>query len=194
MRPNLNELPPHLPRPIDDGQTDHLQGFGIPSLKLKSTEGRRIDLCKTFEKPTVLFIFPAAGSPLEPNTNPDLWDSIPGARGCTPQSCGFRDLLQDFTAFGVQVYGLSVQSPLVQSEFIVRNHISFPILSDCEYEMTNLLRLPTFDFEGKRLIKRMAFFINASTIEKVFYPVFPPDKNAEEVLDWLKKRKKKTES
>jgi peroxiredoxin len=188
MRNNLNELPSDLPRPIDDGKTDHLPGHLIPQFKLQSTEGRAVDLYEAFQAPTVLFIYPRAGSPIEPNKNPELWDSIPGARGCTPQSCGFRDLIQDFQSLGVQVYGLSVQSPVVQKEFVTRNHISFPVLSDHQHQLTNHLNLPTFEFEGERLIKWMAFFIRRGKIEKVFYPVFPPDKNAEEVLDWLRAR------
>jgi peroxiredoxin len=188
MRQNLNELPANLPRPIDDGLTDHLKGHAIPEIQLRSTDDVQVDLGKAFQTPTVLFIYPRAGSPLETNTNPELWDSIPGARGCTPHSCAFRDLIQDFKALGVNVYGLSMQSPVVQKEFVQRNHISFPILSDSEYLLTDSLKLPTFEFNGARLIKRMAFFIEHGKIQKVFYPVFPPDKNAEEVLNWLKEQ------
>lgn len=185
MRNNLTELPADLPRPVDDGKTAHLVGTQIPNMSLASTLNNQVNLWEAFQSPTVLFIYPRAGSPLEPNKNPELWDSIPGARGCTPQSCSFRDLIGEFTALGVQVYGLSIQSPEVQKEFVTRNHISFPILSDHQHHFTNQLNLPTFDFEGERLIKRMAFFIQKGKIQKVFYPVFPPDKNAEEVLVWL---------
>lgn len=189
MRQNLNELPMNLPRPLDDGLTNHLKGQEIPHIELETTQDVKIDLNHAFQKPTVLFIYPRAGSPLEPNSNPELWDTIPGARGCTPQSCGFRDLNQDFESVGVKVYGLSTQSPIVQKEFVQRNHIPFPILSDYQYIFTDSLKLPTFNFEGERLIKRMAFFIKDGTIQKVFYPVFPPDKNADEVLTWLKTNK-----
>ncbi|AGH94311.1 peroxiredoxin [Pseudobdellovibrio exovorus] len=185
MRQNLNELPKDLPQPIDDGKAKHLTGLSIPKIQLTSTKENQLNLWEAFQKPTVLFIYPRAGSPLEPNTNPELWDSIPGARGCTPQSCSFRDLIAEFDKLGVQVFGLSIQSPLVQKEFVERNHITFPILSDHQYLLTEQLNLPTFDFEGERLIKRMAFFIKEGKIQKVFYPVFPPDKNAEEVLSWL---------
>ncbi len=185
MRKNLTELPSDLPRPIDDGKTSHLAGTPIPNIELTSTLNSQVNLWASFQKPTVLFIYPRAGSPLEPNKNPELWDSIPGARGCTPQSCSFRDSMSEFKALDVQVYGLSVQSTEVQREFVTRNHISFPILSDHQHQLTNQLNLPTFDFEGERLIKRMAFFIENGKIQKVFYPVFPPDKNAEEVLSWL---------
>ncbi|MFL5813521.1 MAG: redoxin domain-containing protein [Bdellovibrionia bacterium] len=129
MRQNLNELPSDLPRPIDDGKVGHLKGCEIPQLILESTKGGQINVWQAFQNPTVLFIYPRAGSPIEPNKNPELWDTIPGARGCTPHSCGFRDLLQEFNALSVQVFGLSVQSPVVQKEFVERNHISFPILS-----------------------------------------------------------------
>lgn len=187
MRQNINDLPANLPRPVDDGKTNHLIGIQIPDIKLESTTGGPADLRKDFQEPAVLFIYPRAGSPLEPNTNPELWDTIPGARGCTPQSCGFRDLAQDFKTLGFKIYGLSIQSPVVQKEFVERNHIPFPVLSDSQYKLTDQLNLPTFVFEGERLIKRMAFIIKKGKIEKVFYPVFPPDKNADEVLTWLKK-------
>lgn len=185
MRSNLDELPKDLPQPTDDGSASHLVGAEIPKIKLMCTLGIQIDLFEAFQKPTILFIYPRAGSPLSPNKNPELWDSIPGARGCTPQSCSFRDKIHEFKALNVQVYGLSVQSQVVQKEFAVRNHMTFPILSDDQYLFTNKLKLPTFDFEGERLVKRMAFFIRNGSIQKVFYPIFPPDKNAEEVLSWL---------
>jgi len=183
---NIYDLPPNLPRPIDDGGTDHLTGMDLPALRLQSTSGLLLDLRSGFQKPSVLFIYPRAGSPLEPNTNQDLWDQIPGARGCTPQSCAFRDLYSEFQTLGIEVAGLSMQSPEVQKEFVERNHISFPILSDQNYQLTNGLNLPTFVFEDERLIKRMALFLDGGKIRKVFYPVFPPDKNAETVLAWLK--------
>ena len=186
MRSNLTELPNDLPVPIDDGKTAHLVGVSMPNLQLNSSVGGQVNLQDAFQNPTVLFIYPRAGSPLSPNKNPELWDSIPGARGCTPQSCSFRDLIAEFKALDVQVYGLSVQSPEVQKEFVTRNHITFPILSDYQHQLTDTLNLPTFDFEGERLIKRMAFFIKGGKIGKVFYPVFPPDKNADEVLAWLR--------
>lgn len=185
MRRNIDVLPTNLPRPMDDGKTDHLVGVPIPQVELKSTEGISVNLKNEFQDPTVLFIYPRAGSPLEPNTNTELWDTIPGARGCTPQSCGFRDLAEEFRKIGYKVYGLSIQSPIVQKEFVQRNHIPFPVLSDSEYKLTEQLNLPTFEFEGEQLIKRMAFVITDGRIQKVFYPVFPPDKNADEVLGWL---------
>lgn len=186
MSANYNDLPASLPKPVDDGMTDHLHDHAIPDISLTATTGESLKLTEIFHKPSILFIYPRAGSPLEPNTDPKLWDSIPGARGCTPQSCSFRDLHQEFTSLGVNVYGLSIQSPVVQKEFVERNHIHFPILSDSHYLLTDTLNLPTFTFDGERLIKRMAWYIENNKIKKVFYPVFPPNKNADEVLAWLK--------
>ena len=185
MRQNLHDLPADLPQPVDDGKAGHLAGLQIPHIKLQSTQGL-LDLHHQFQEPSVLFIYPRAGSPLEAKVDPELWDSIPGARGCTPQSCGFRDLIGEFKNLGINIFGLSIQTPAVQAEFVERNHISFPVLSDCKYEFADLLNLPTFEFTGERLIKRMAFYIEDAKIKKVFYPVFPPDKNAEEVLAWLR--------
>ncbi|AZZ36008.1 peroxiredoxin [Bdellovibrio sp. qaytius] len=186
MSNNVYDLPSNLPKPVDDGQTDHLRGHAIPNINLTATTGHDLALTEIFAKPSVLFIYPRAGSPLEPNVDPELWDTIPGARGCTPHSCKFRDLHAEFKALGVNIYGASIQSPVVQKEFVERNHIPFPILSDSQYKLTESLKLPTFDFAGERLIKRMAFYIEDNKIKKVFYPVFPPDKNADEVLAWLK--------
>lgn len=186
MRDSVYDLPPNLPVPADDGLTDHLRGFAIPDIRLMATTGTELNLNEIFAKPSVLFIYPRAGSPLEPNTNPELWDTIPGARGCTPHSCKFRDLYSEFQKLGVAVYGASIQSPAVQKEFVERNHIPHPILSDSDYKLTDTMKLPTFTFDNERLIKRMAFYIDQNKIQKVFYPVFPPDKNADEVLAWLK--------
>ncbi len=189
MRQNLTNLPDNLPRPVDDGQTDHLLGEKIPAISLAATNGTEVNLLEEFEQPTVLFFYPRAGSPLEPNSNTELWDAIPGARGCTPQSCGFRDFAEEFKKIGFKIYGLSIQSPSVQKEFVQRNHIPFLILSDSKYKLTDKLNLPTFEFEGERLIKRMVFVIIDGAISKIFYPVFPPDRNAEAVLTWLKNNK-----
>lgn len=187
MRSSLLDLPQNLPIPQDDGQCRHLVGFELPNIELPSTTGLVLNLKEIFKQKSVLFIYPRAGSPLEANTNPELWDSIPGARGCTPQSCGFRDLYQQFKEVGVEVFGLSIQKPSVQKEFVERNHIPFPVLSDSSYELTQIMNLPTFEFEGEKLIKRMALVIVHGKISKVFYPVFPPDKNAYEVLNWLRR-------
>ncbi len=185
---NANELPPDLPRPLDDGACNHLVGMNLPSIHLETTTGDSVDLSELFQNPSVLFIFPRAGSSLEPNMNPDLWDRIPGARGCTPQSCGFRDNYQTFEKLGYAVYGLSMQSVPVLQEIALRNELPFKMLSDSNYLLTNALKLPTFIFEGDRLIKRMALVIRDAQILKVFYPVFPPNENATEVLSWLRSK------
>ncbi|MEK6580695.1 MAG: peroxiredoxin [Bdellovibrionota bacterium] len=182
---NVEILPPNLPVPWDDGAAKHLTGAVLPELRLESTSGI-LELHEIFKNPSVLFIYPRAGSPLEPNTNPELWDATPGARGCTPQSCGFRDYYKEFKAQGIQVFGLSIQSPHVQTEFALRNRLPFPILSDYKYELTDSLNLPTFIFEGERLIRRMVLYVENVSIRKIFYPVFPPDRSAADVLAWLR--------
>ncbi|MGE0634435.1 MAG: peroxiredoxin, partial [Pseudobdellovibrionaceae bacterium] len=128
--------------------------------------------------------YPRTGEPSKPA--PPDWDLIPGARGCTPQSCGFRDLYREFQSLGFQVFGLSSQDTDYQKEFVNRNHIPFEILSDAEFALTDSLRLPTFVYNGMRLIKRMAWVIEDGKITKVFYPVFPPTENAATVLAWLR--------
>ena len=183
---NVETLPQNLPIPKDDGTTQHLTGRSFPRVLLPSTSGKLIDLAESSTLHTVLFIYPRAGSPLEPNTNPEAWDLIPGARGCTPHTCGFRDLYREFQDIGVNIFGLSIQPPNVQKEFVDRMHVPFEILSDEKHQLIKALDLPTFEFDGEQLIKRMAFFLNKSKIEKVFYPIFPPDKNALEVLNWIK--------
>ncbi len=183
---NLLDLPTNLPRPTDDGACDHLLNREIPEITLPASNGKSLLLTNIFKNSAVLFIYPRAGSPMEPNLNPELWDSIPGARGCTPQSCSFRDHYKEFQKLGFEVYGLSIQRPLVQKEFVERNHLPYVILSDHKYQFCHSLRLPTFEFEGEKLIKRMALIIKENKIVKIFYPVFPPNKNAEIVLSYLK--------
>lgn len=186
---NLEKLPENLPIPQDDGLAQHLSHHQVPTVSLRSTSGNMIDLNKISQTPTILFIYPRAGSPIAPNRNAEAWDLIPGARGCTPHTCGYRDLYHEFLDLGVQVFGLSIQAPNIQKEFVDRMHVPFEILSDEKHELTNALNLPTFGFEGERLIKRMALYMNESKIQRVFYPVFPPDKNAADVLGWLKENK-----
>ena len=184
-------LPANLPAPVDDGACDHLPGARVPSVRLQSTAGRWVDLAEIAEWPAVLFFYPRTG---EPNraAGPD-WDAIPGARGCTPQSCGFRDLHREFTRLGVAVFGLSTQDTGYQREFVERNHVPFDLLSDRELALTRALCLPTFEYPIERggpttLIKRMAWYVERGRIEKVWYPVFPPDRNAATVLEWLGER------
>jgi peroxiredoxin len=183
---NVDKLPANLPMPQDDGMAAHLTDHMMPNISLPSTSGKMLNLGDASTTPMVLFIYPRAGSPIAPNTNTEGWDLIPGARGCTPHACGYRDLYQDFINMKIRVFGLSIQSPNIQKEFVDRMHIPFEILSDQKHELITALRLPTFEFEGELLIKRMALIIDESKIQKVFYPVFPPDKNAVEVLGWLK--------
>jgi peroxiredoxin len=184
---DLFDLPKDLPVPQDDGACDHLVGMTLPKIKLTSTDGRSVDLFSESLEPTVLFFYPRTGEPSKPA--PADWDSIPGARGCTPQSCGFRDIYSEFQQNGFKVFGASTQSSEYQKEFALRNHIPFEILSDEQFALTRHLNLPTFTYDGMKLVKRLALVLNHGRIEKVFYPVFPPNKNAETVLYWIKGKK-----
>ena len=184
-------LPPNLPAPVDDGACDHLPGSRVPSVRLGSTAGRWVDVAQVAERPAVLFFYPRTGEPDRPAGLE--WDAIPGARGCTPQSCGFRDLQGQFTALGVPVHGVSTQETAYQRAFVERNHVPFEMLSDRDLALTRALGLPTFEYpvDGggpTTLIKRMAWFVDRGRIERIWYPVFPPDRNAETVLGWLRER------
>jgi peroxiredoxin/GNAT superfamily N-acetyltransferase len=181
---DLFSLPLNLPVPQDDGQCDHLTGTKIANVSLQSTAGRWLDLKLLTAVPTIVFFYPRTG---EAHINtPDGWDDVPGARGCTPQSCGFRDLSDEFKKLGFQVFGLSTQTTNYQQEFAARMHIPFEILSDSELLLTKAMTLPTFKFNNETLIKRMAWVLNEGRILKVFYPVFPSNENASTVLDWIK--------
>jgi peroxiredoxin (alkyl hydroperoxide reductase subunit C) len=181
---NPNVLPANIPAPQNDGAADHLAGTALPDIPLTATSGPAINL-STLKSRTVIYIYPRTGVPGMPN--PDNWDQIPGARGCTPQSCSFRDHYGDLQRLGAaQVFGLSVQDTSYQREAAERLHLPFPILSDEKLELTRSLRLPTFVAGGMTLLKRMAWVIDDGRITKVFYPVFPPDKNAEDVVNWLR--------
>jgi peroxiredoxin len=189
--PDLRTLPPDLPVPVDDGAGDHLPGALAPSVRLRSTAGRWVDLAEIAERPTVLFFYPRTGEAGKP-AGPE-WNAIPGARGCTPQSCGFRDLYREFGALGVAVYGVSTQETAYQREFVERNHVPFEMLSDRDLSLTRRLRLPTFEYPVERggpstLVKRMAWYLDRGRIERIWYPVFPPDRNAATVLGWLGER------
>lgn len=176
-------LPPNIPVPEDDGATRHLTGIKLPDLALPATSGGPVNLSKLKGR-TVLYIYPRTGVPGQ--ALPTGWDTIPGARGCTPQSCSFRDHFGELKRLGVaQLFGLSAQDTAYQQEAARRLHLPFPILSDEKLAFTRALRLPTFSVDGMTLIKRMALVIDDGTITKVFYPVFPPDKNAQEVITWL---------
>lgn len=177
-----HDLPEGLPVPIDDGATDHLTGMMLPSVPLTSTRGSRVDLASLRGR-TVVYCYPRTGQPdVEP---PKGWDQIPGARGCTPQSCGFRDSYAELHALGSEVFGLSTQSTDYQLEAVRRLKLPFDLLSDSELTLAHALKLPTFEIESMTLIKRLTLILLDGRIEKVFYPVFPPDKNAADVIEWL---------
>jgi peroxiredoxin len=180
---NPQFLPSDIPAPQDDGGARHLAGMAIPDVALPATTGPDVNL-SALKGRTVLYIYPRTGVPgVDP---PPGWDQIPGARGCTPQSCGFRDHFSELKRLGVaQIYGLSTQDTAYQQEAANRLHLPFPLLSDHKLLLTTALWLPTFTAAGMTLLKRMALIIDDGKITKAFYPVFPPDKNAAEVIAWL---------
>ena len=181
---NLLELPAGLPIPEDDGAARHLRGSFLPSIALPATDGATVDLSRLRGR-TIVYAYPRTGEPDKPN--PDGWDAIPGARGCTPQSCGFRDHFAELKQLGVrQLFGLSTQSTAYQQEAVERLHLPFAILSDEAMELTRALRLPTFETSGMTLLKRLTLVIDDGVITHVFYPVFPPDQSAADVIAWLR--------
>lgn len=191
------QLPPDLPRPADDGAASHLLGLTMPAVALPSTgEGeQRVDVVPSGFERLVMYAFPMTGLPgVEP---PEGWDSIPGARGCTPESSGFRDHAIELESAGAAIVGLSTQSTRYQKEAVERLRLPYPLLSDHDLVLTEALRLPTFRTELRpeqngggvqSLLKRLTLVIRDGRIEKVFYPVFPPDTHAEEVLRWIQKQ------
>jgi peroxiredoxin len=179
---NLNQLPADLPVPTDDGAADHLPGLRLPPCALPVTNGETIDLAALAGR-TVVYAYPRTGRP-EVGV-PAEWGAIPGARGCTPQSCAFRDHHAELRARGARVYGLSTQPTGYQQEAVERLHLPFPLLSDAGLAFATALRLPAFEFDGATLIKRLTLIVRDGVIEHVMYPVFPPDRNAADVLAWL---------
>lgn len=177
-------LPPDLPEPVDDGAADHLAGARMPGLALPATDGGAVDL-SALEGRTIVYAYPWTGRPGQPLLVED-WDLIPGARGCTPETCGFRDHHAELNAAGAAVFGLSTQDTPYQQELVERLDLPFPILSDAELELTGALRLPTLDVAGQTLIRRLTLALRDGEVEHVFYPVFPPDRHAAEVLAWLR--------
>lgn len=182
---DLTALPDDLPESADDHAADHLPGLSLPALRLPSTSREVIDLAALGQPGRcVLYCYPMTG---RPGTDlPESWDSIPGARGCTPEACGFRDHHNDLRAAGAaSVFGLSGQDTAYQQEAAGRLHLPFAMLSDTGFQLAGQLRLPTFQAAGQRFYTRLTLIIREGRIEHVFYPVFPPDQHAQQVLDWL---------
>lgn len=186
---SIYRLPVDLPVPVDDGAADHLVGLAVPRLVFDSSHGP-VDLASFAESRAVLYVYPATGVPDRPS--PDGWDAIPGARGCTPQSCAFRDRAGDLADLGTRVAGLSAQSLEQQIEFAQREHMPFPVISDPSLRLGESLALPTFEFDGVTLYKRITLVLEAGKVSHVFYPVFPPHRNADEVVAWLRAREERS--
>jgi len=180
---NYEQLPADLPVPEDDGAADHLPGFVLPVLPLKSTSGETIDLREVGRPRAIVYVYPMTGKPGVPLL--EGWDQIPGARGCTPESMGFRDHYEELTGLGAEVFGLSSQDPPDQAEAAARLKLPFPLLSDSGLLLADQPGLPTFEAGDRPRYKRLTLLINGGRIEHVFYPVFPPDQHAGEVLAWL---------
>ena len=183
---DLHALPPNLPVPAADGRAAHLPGTALPALSLVATTGEHIDLSRIGGR-AVVFAYPRTGQPNAPPLVPD-WDLIPGARGCTPHTCSFRDLARDFAELDCRVFGLSTQDAPYQRELAERLHLPFPVLSDADLALTHALRLPTLTVAGQVLIARLAWIQLDGIIEDVVYPVFPPDRNGAEMLDRVRAR------
>jgi peroxiredoxin len=182
---DLHRLPDDLPVPEDDGAADHLPGLPLPDLSLPSTAGGEVNLVSLGEGLLIAYVYPRTGVPGQPL--PTGWNYIPGARGCTPQSCAYRDALAEFDDLGATVVGISAQTPGEQSEFAAREHIPFALLSDAELLLAAALGLPTFEVEGMRLYRRLTLVAEEGQVVRAFYPVFPPDRDAAEVLAWLRR-------
>lgn len=181
---DLSQLPPGLPVPHDDGAADGVPGRSLPSTEFESTSGDRLSLGSASARTLVAYVYPQTGVPGRPP--PDGWDAIPGARGCTPQSCAFRDHARELDQLGADVLGISSQALDEQREFHRREHLPFPLLHDGGFVLAHELGLPTFEVDGVRYYRRLTLICRASTVVKVFYPVFPPQENAAEVAAWLR--------
>lgn len=182
---DLYTLPKNLPIPTDDGACDHLVGSRIPAISLLATSGEVINL-DTLSGAVVIYFYPMIG---RPESRPlDGWNEIPGARGCTPQSCAFRDNYVELMHFADNIFGASSQSLEEQKEAKARLDLPYELINDSDYILTEAMRLPTFNYKNSRLIKRLTVISINSIIQKVFYPVFPPNQNAEDVLNWFSNR------
>lgn len=180
---NLNQLPANLPVPEDDGSTDHLKGMKLPNVSLNATTGVAINLSQIKDK-LVIYCYPMTGQPNVPL--PEGWDEIPGARGCTPQSCSYRNHYQELKLLGAEVVGLSVQSTGYQKEMADRLHLPFPIISDENFAFQKALNIPTFSVAGITLLKRVTLIANDGVIEAVHFPIFPSDSDPAWVMEYLK--------
>jgi len=180
---NLNQLPTDLPAPQDDGASNHLRGMKLPPVSLNSTNGTVVHLGEIKGR-LVIYCYPMTG---QPNIAlPDGWDQIPGARGCTPQSCSYRDHYQALKVLGAEVIGLSVQSADYQKEMVDRLHLPFLVVSDADYQFQKALNMPTFVAAGMTLLKRVTLIANHGVIEAVHYPIFPSDSDPAWVIDYLR--------
>jgi peroxiredoxin len=179
----FHDLPPDLPVPADDGAADHLRGLALPALELESTAGGRVDLAAAAAGTLVLYVYPRTGVPGEPLI--EGWNEIPGARGCTPQNCAFRDLHAELREAGATLHGLSSQSLDEQREFAARESIPYGLLNDSELRLADDPGLPTFEAGGLHLYKRMTLIAREGTIDEVIYPVFPPGSDAARALELL---------
>jgi peroxiredoxin len=178
-------LPEDLPVPEDDGAADHLPGAEVPPIGLVATDGRMVDLAaRSRAGSVVVFAYPRTGRPGA--ALPAGWDDIPGARGCTPEACSFRDLSADFAAAGAELYGLSTQDPEYQGEAAERLALTYPLLSDEHLALASALRLPTFEVEGATLLRRLTMVLRDGRVDRVLYPVFPPDRAAADALAALR--------
>ena len=181
---DYNTLPDDLPVPEDDRAADHLDGRELPDVTLDATDGSRFGLRDTAAQALVVYAYPRTGTPGQPS--PDGWDAIPGARGCTPENCSFRDHAADLAQLGARVHGLSSQPIAEQREFAEREHMPFALLNDSDLELADRLGLPTFEAGGMTLYKRLTFIAREARIEHVFYPIFPPDTHVGDVLEALR--------
>lgn len=181
MVDSFETLPSDLPVPVDDGACDHLAGMRMPALRLPSTQGGAVDVAGVAGL-AVFYCYPMTGLPGTPL--PEGWDAIPGARGCTPQSCAFRDRHADIIALGAEVFGISTQDTAYQTEMARRLHLPFAVLSDARHQLADALNLPRFEAAGMRLLKRVTLIVQDAEILHVHYPVFPSDADA----DWVVRR------
>jgi peroxiredoxin len=187
---NLFQLPADLPVPVDDGAARHLMGALLPQVALPSTDGELVRLDDPAVPLAIVYCYPRTGRPdAIALGSVEEWNAIPGARGCTPQSCGYRDRYEELRRLGATVYGLSTQATDYQREAATRLHLPFPLLSDAAGEFTDSLRLPSSEWEGARLLKRLTLIISKGRIVHCIYPVFPPDKDAENVVTWLREHR-----